>query len=213
MAGVPPDSAFGPGLMPTRPTGRGQAGYVRCVPFAASMRADGGKPTCRGLPPAVCVGDVALPCRQRRGGGSGGSAAGQCLWLRLMPTPPHGQGACGLRCVPFAASMRADGGKPTCSGLPPAVCVGGRCPALQTEAGWRFGRQCRWTVPFGSGLMPTRPTGRGHAGCGASRLQQVCGQMVASACAVACCLRWGRCPALRARTVRQYRRAAPLVAG
>ena len=132
MAGVPPDSAFGPGLMPTRPTGRGQAGYVRCVPFAASMRADGGKPTCRGLPPAVCVGDVALPCRQRRGGGSGGSAAGQCLWLRADAYPPHGQGACGLRCVPFAASMRADGGKRMRSGLLLAL---GTLPCLTGKDG------------------------------------------------------------------------------
>ena len=132
MAGVPPDSAFGPGLMPTRPTGRGQAGYVRCVPVAEGVQADSGKPTCRGLPPAVCVGDVALPCRQRRGGGSGGSAAGQCLWLRADAYPPHGQGACGLRCVPFAASMRADGGKRMRSGLLLAL---GTLPCLTGKDG------------------------------------------------------------------------------
>ena len=53
-----------------------------------------------------------------------GRAGGHCRWLHGDADPPHEQGAGLLRCVPFGAMVRVDGGRPTSRGLPPAVVWG-----------------------------------------------------------------------------------------
>ena len=60
------------------------------------------------------------------GAGRGGSAASQCRWLEVDAPKPHEQGAWALRFVPNGATVRADGGRPTSRGCPPAAFFGGR---------------------------------------------------------------------------------------
>ena len=57
-------------------------------------------------------------------GALGGSAAGQGRWRRVDARPPHEQGAGALCFGPNGAAVRADGGKPTSRGLPPAGPLG-----------------------------------------------------------------------------------------
>ena len=49
------------------------------------------------------------------------SVGSQCLRRRVDACLPHEQGADRLRCVPFGAMVRVDGGRPTSRGLPPAA--------------------------------------------------------------------------------------------
>ena len=48
-------------------------------------------------------------------------ADGHCRWLHGDADPPYEQGAGLLRCVPFGAMVRVDGGRPTSRGLSPAA--------------------------------------------------------------------------------------------
>ena len=84
----------------------------------------------------------------------GGSAASQCLRLRIHAPKPHEQGAWALRFVSVPAAERIHGGRPTSRGRPPAA-VGGR----------ETGENGRWfpkTAAGGKSLLvdlpPSAPT-------------------------------------------------------
>ena len=67
----------------------------------------------------TAAGPRAGACRLRAG-----SAGGQCLRRRIHAPKPHEQGAWVLRFVPNETVMRADGGRPTSRGRPPAAVWG-----------------------------------------------------------------------------------------
>ena len=91
-------------------------------------------------------------------------AGSQCLRPHGDARPPHEQGAGALRFGSDGAAVRADGGRPTSRGLPPAArwatlpCPAGQgalpvcgvdavCPAGKSAAEWRAGS---WRVTEGS---------------------------------------------------------------
>ena len=92
---------------------------ARCWAYAAAMAATAyAAPCCWRATLALCAPTKICPpsC-----GGRGGRAASQCRWLHGDADPPHEQGAGLLRCVPFGAMVRVDGGRPTSRGRPPCT--------------------------------------------------------------------------------------------
>ena len=82
----------------------------------------------------------------------GGSAASQCLRLRVHAPKPHEQGAWVLRFGSVPAVVRIHGGRPTSRGRPPAAFFGGTgggavgCVFTHPSPA-RRGRQCRQPAP------------------------------------------------------------------
>ena len=129
---------------------------LRFISDGPAVRADGGRPTRRGRPPAAFFGGRREP-ESRAGRANSqrlraGRAGSQCLRLCADARPPHAQGVGVLRFISDGSAVRADGGR---------AARGGRGNRRRLPRGRACGRQGRRVEEGEDGNG--RPTRRGTA--------------------------------------------------